>query len=90
MNCCKYEPEDYNCLKMLIPHQPSKGEEIYYILKDKLEKKYSKDNYVVINPETKDYFVGKTSVEAMKKAREKYHKGKLFLAQIGRIAGLMK
>ena len=75
---------------MLIPHQPSKGEKIYYTLKDKLEKKYSKDNYVVINPETKDYFVGKTSLEAMKKAREKYHKGSLFLAQIGRISGLMK
>lgn len=75
---------------MLIPHQPSKSEKIYYLLKDELEKKYSKDNYVVINPRTKDYFVGKTSVEAMKKAREKYQTGKLFLAQIGRMAGLMK
>ena len=75
---------------MLIPYQPSKAEKIYYKLKDKLEKKYSKDNYVVINPDTKDYFVGKTSVEAMKKARNKFHKGPLFMAQIGRISGLMK
>ncbi|OGG17256.1 hypothetical protein A3D78_03105 [Candidatus Gottesmanbacteria bacterium RIFCSPHIGHO2_02_FULL_39_14] len=75
---------------MLIPHQSSKAEKIYYKLKDKLEKKYSKDNYVVINPDTKDYFVGKTSVEAMKKARNKFHKGPLFMAQIGRISGLMK
>ena len=75
---------------MLIPNEPSRGEKIYFKLKDKLEKKYSKDHYVVIHPETKDYFVGKTSVEAMKKAREKYHKGRLFLAQIGRVAGLMK
>jgi len=75
---------------MLLPHQPTIGEKIYYSLKDKLEKKYSRDHYVVINPETKDYFVGKTSVEAMKKARDKFHKGPLFLAQIGRISGLMK
>ena len=75
---------------MLIPHQPSKAEKIYYKLKDKLEKRYSKDNYVVINPETEDYFIGKTSVEAMKKARDKYRKGALFLAQVGRISGLMK
>jgi len=75
---------------MLIPHQPSKAEKIYYKLKDKLQKKYSRNHYVVINPETKDYFVGKTSVEAMKKARNKYQTGPLFIAQIGRIAGLMK
>ncbi len=75
---------------MLIPHQPSKGEEIYYIIKDKLEKKYNKNDYVVINPKTRDYFVGNTSIEAMKKAREKFPKGYLFLAQIGRMSGMMK
>ena len=75
---------------MLIPHIPNKGEKIYYLLKDRLEKKYSKEYYVVINPDTEDYFVGRTSVEAIKKAREKFHSGKLFLAQIGRLAGLMK
>lgn len=75
---------------MLLPHHPSKGEKIYLILKDKLEKKYSKDDYVVINPDTKEYFVAETSVVAMKKARKKYPKGSLFLAQIGRMAGLMK
>ena len=75
---------------MLIPHHPSEGEKIYYSLKDKLAKKYSQNDYVVINPKTRDFFVGKTSVEAMKKAREKFRKGKLFLAQVGRISGLMK
>lgn len=75
---------------MLLPHQPSLGEKIYYKLKDKLTKKYRKDYYVVINPKKEDYFIGKTSVEAIKKARTKYPRGKLFLAQIGRIAGLMK
>lgn len=75
---------------MLIPHQASQAEKVYYKLKDKLEKRYSKDHYVVINPDTKDFFVGETSVEAMKKARNKFHKGSLFLAQIGRISGLMK
>lgn len=75
---------------MLIPHQPNEGEKIYYKLKDKLSKKYREDYYVVINPKKKDFFVGKTSVVAMKKARNKYPKGTLFLAQIGAIAGLMK
>ena len=40
--------------------------------------------------ETTPYKILTPSVEAMKKAREKYHKGTLFLAQIGRISGLMK
>ena len=75
---------------MLVPHQSSKSEKIYYTLKDKLEKKYDPQYYVVINTATGKYCVGKTSVEAMKKARKKYPQAPLFLAQIGRIAGLMK
>ena len=75
---------------MLKNYQPSDAEEIYFQLRRKLEGRYSPDDYVVINPRTKDYFLAGSSVEAMKKARIKYPKGKLFLAQVGRMAGLMK
>lgn len=75
---------------MMRLYESSEAEKIYYQLQDKLEKKYPPNDYVVINPRTKAYFVGQTSVEAMKKARKKYPKGELFLAQIGRIAGFMK
>ncbi|KKQ43004.1 MAG: hypothetical protein US60_C0009G0007 [Microgenomates group bacterium GW2011_GWC1_37_8] len=75
---------------MLKLHEPSEGEKKYYLLKNMLEKKYEPNDYVVINPKTNKYFVGKTSIEAMKKARSKYPKGKLFMAQVGRISGLLK
>lgn len=75
---------------MMRIYESSEAEKTYYRLKDKLEKKYPADDYVVINPKTEKYFVGETSVEAMKKARSKYPKGKLFLAQVGKIAGFIK
>lgn len=75
---------------MLKLYQPSEAEKIYYAIKDTLVKKYKPDYHVVIHPKTEQYFVDKSSVSAMKKARSKYPKGKLFLAQVGRIAGLMK
>ena len=75
---------------MLKLYEPTEGEKVYYQLKDNLEKKYDKDDFVVINPKTRKYFIGKTSVEAIKNARKKYPKGELFLAQVGRIAGFMK
>lgn len=80
----------YNKIVMLKIHGPSLAEKKYYLLKPKLEKKYDPNDYVVINPRTGRYFVGKTSLEAMKKAREIYRKGKLFLAQVGRMSILMK
>ncbi len=75
---------------MLTPSVPSEGEKAYITLQPELEKKYESDDYVVVDPKSRDYFVGETSVEAMKKARAKYPKGGLFLAQVGRLAGLMK
>ena len=71
---------------MLKLYKPTEGEKKYYQLKDQLEKKYDPNDYVVINPKTGKYFIGKTAVEAMKKSRKKYPKGKLFLAQVGRKA----
>jgi len=75
---------------MLTPSIPSEGEKKFITLQPELERKYEPDDYVVIEPESGEYFVGETSVEAMKKGREKYPKGDLFLAQVGRMAGLMK
>ncbi len=75
---------------MLKVHEPTSAEQLYFSLQPKLADKYDPDEYVVINPKTRKYFVGKTSVQAMKKARTYYPKGKLFLAQVGRVAGLMK
>ena len=71
---------------MLKSYEPSEGEKKYYQLNSLLDKKYEPSDYVVINPKTNKYFVGKTAVEAMKKARKEYPKGHLFLAQVGRKA----
>jgi len=75
---------------MLTQRTPSEGERRYITLQPELEKKHDPDDYVVVEPKSGEYFVGDTSVEAMKKARTKYPKGDLFLAQVGRLAGLMK
>lgn len=75
---------------MLKIYEPSEAEKTYYTLKPKLEKKYDPNDYVVIDPKTGKYFVGKTSLAAMKKARKMYSRGRLFLAQVGRMSGLMK
>ncbi len=80
----------YNAVVMLTQRTPSEGERKYIALQPELEKKHDSDDYVVVDPKSGEYFVGETSVEAMKKARAKYPRGKLFLAQVGRLAGLMK
>ena len=79
-----------NIFIMLVPETVSSGVKQYLKLQDKLLKQFAADDYVVIDPHSGAYFVGETSVAAMKKARTKYPRGKLFLAQVGRMAGLMK
>jgi hypothetical protein len=67
-----------------------KGKQIYYQLKPGLDKKFSSENYVSIDVETGDYQVDKTDVGAILKS-QKHHPGKkFFLAQVGRVAGLLK
>lgn len=75
---------------MLIPASPTAAIKTYYKLQSKLKQKFPEDDYVVINPKSGKYFVASTSVKAIKKARSVYPKAKLFLAQVGRVAGLMK
>lgn len=80
----------YTIYTMMIPAIHDDALEVYYRIQGQLEKKFAPDDYVVIHPQSGKYFIAKTSVDAMKKARSVYPKGKLFLAQIGRVAGFMK
>lgn len=75
---------------MLRIYEPSLAEEKYFELKKILEKKYDQNDYVVIYPKTGEYYVSSTSVGAIRKARVKHPSGKLFLAQVGRMSGLLK
>lgn len=68
----------------------TRGREIYYRLRPTLEKKYSPSDYVSIETESESYFVGKTGIKAIKKAEKAYPNKRFFLAQVGRIAGILK
>ena len=59
-----------------------KGKGIYAKIKDKLEPTH-KGEFVAIEVDTGDYFVGKDPIEADRKAREKYPDAVFFLARIG-------
>lgn len=67
-----------------------RGREIYYRLKPTLEKKYSPSDYVSIEVGGGKYFIGKTGIEAIKKAEKAYPNKQFFLAQVGKIAGILK
>lgn len=66
-----------------------KGEKIYYQIKPKLEKKFDPSYYVTIEVNSGKYFVGKTSIEALHKAQKVFPKKQFFLAQVGRVTGLL-
>ena len=66
------------------------GKELYYKLKPDLEKKYGLSDYISFEVQSGDYFVGKTPIQSLQKAKEKYPNKEFFLAQIGNIAGTMK
>lgn len=67
-----------------------KAKEHYYRIKKQLEEKYPGDQYVSIDPETGEYVVGKTAIEVMEKSEKHHPKGQFFVAQLGRISGLLK
>lgn len=67
-----------------------KGKELYYRLKPDLEKKYNLNDYVSFDVETGNYFVGKTSIQSLQKAKKKYPNKQFFLTQVGSIAGILK
>lgn len=59
-----------------------KGNEIFKEISEELEENY-KGKFVAIEVDSEDYFVGDTSIEANKKAREKYPDKVFFLGRIG-------
>lgn len=62
-----------------------RGQQIYFAgLKDKLEKT-NLDDYVVIEVESKKYFVDKDQVTAVKKALKKFPGKLFFIAKIGNL-----
>lgn len=67
-----------------------KARERYYQIKSELKEKYSPGDVVLIEPESGDYFVGRTTIEAYKKAKRKYPKKTFFSAQIERLAFQLK
>ncbi len=67
-----------------------KGKNLYFKLKPKLEKKYEPHQYVSIEVNSGEYFVGKSSIEAINKAQKKFPKKQFFLAQVGKLAGSLK
>ena len=66
------------------------GRELYYKLRPNLEKEYGLGDYVSFEVQSGDYFVGKTPIQSLHKAKKKYPNGEFFLAQVGSIAGVMK
>ena len=67
-----------------------KGERIFKALRPKLEKKFSKGDFVAIETKTGKFFVAKTSIESVKKAKKEFPEKQFFLAQVGRMAGILK
>jgi len=59
-----------------------RGKAVYEKLRGELEPKY-KGKFIAIDPETGDYFLGDTMVEADRKGREKYPDKLFFFARIG-------
>lgn len=67
-----------------------KGENIYYRIKPILEKEYEPGYFVTIEVNSGKFFVGKTPIDALHKAKRTFPKKQFFLAQIGRLAGTLK
>ena len=67
-----------------------KGKQIYYQLKPKLEKRFPPGDYVSIDIETGDYQIDRTDVGAILKSQKRHPGKKFFLAQVGRVAGMLK
>jgi hypothetical protein len=59
-----------------------KGERIYAAIRSKLEPEH-KGEIAAIEPESGDYFLGKSVIEAIDKAREKYPDKVFHVVRIG-------
>ena len=59
-----------------------KGEAIYVKLRPKMLPHY-KGEFIVIDPESGEYWIDKSLLSALKKAKEKYPKNTFYSAKIG-------
>ena len=68
----------------------SKGEEIYLRLKDDLERE-NKGRYIVMEPETGEYFIGDDELQLIKTARQKFPDKIFRIKKIGhKAAGFLR
>ena len=67
-----------------------KAKGYYMQLQKKLSDKYPPESYICIEPESGDYFIGKSAIEVMQKSEKKYPDKRFFVAQLGRMTGLLK
>lgn len=67
-----------------------KGKNIFYKIKNRLEKKYQPGYFVTIEVNSGKYFVGKNPTEAINKAKKSFPRKQFFLSQVGRVAGMLK
>ncbi len=67
-----------------------KGKNIFYSIKNKLEKNYKPGYFVTIEVKSGKYFVGKNPTEAINKAKKNFPRRQFFLSQVGRVAGMLK
>ena len=63
------------------------GEEIYKKIAKKLRKDYPPYYYVAIETQTGKFFVGKDSIDVLKKARKEFPRRTFFGAHVGYMAG---
>ncbi len=66
-----------------------KGEEIYKRIRDQLEKEH-RGEFLTINVDTGEYWLGRTAAEADKKGRENYPDEVFYLARVGRRAAFVR
>ncbi len=59
-----------------------KAKAIYETIRDEMEANYM-GKIVAVDPETGDYFIGNSGIEAGQKAREKYPDKIFFLIRVG-------
>ncbi|MBI3384668.1 hypothetical protein HY030_00560 [Candidatus Gottesmanbacteria bacterium] len=67
-----------------------KGKNIYYKIRPQLKKKYEPGNYITVEIKSGKFFVGKSPLEAIDKAKRQFPHSQFFMAQVGRAAGILK
>jgi len=67
-----------------------KGREIYYRIKPQLDKQYKPGYYVTIEANSGKFFVGRTPIEAMDKAKKSFPRRQFYMANIGRLPSMFK